>query len=193
MIERLIGIGRCNRMEMNVEKYNVMRNSRQPSPMQIMVDKKQQGNLEYFSYVGSMITYDARCTWEIKSKTVMKKAAFDKKKNLFTGKLDINLRKKLVNCYIWSIALYGAENWTLRKIDRNVVQTIKRRKANWIGQISRRNWRYWRKEGGIEVTGRRRKQLLTDIRERENTVNWKRKHLIALCEELDLEEAIVLL
>ena len=87
-------------MEMNVEKYNVMRNSRQPSPMQIMVDKKQQGNLEYFSYVGSMITYDARCTWEIKSKTVMKKAAFDKKKNLFTGKLDINLRKKLVNCYI---------------------------------------------------------------------------------------------
>jgi len=25
---------------------------------------------------------------------------------------------KLANCYIWSIALYGAENCTLRKVDQ---------------------------------------------------------------------------
>ena len=30
----------------------------------------------------------------------MKKTAFDKKKSLFTRKLNINLRTKLVNCYI---------------------------------------------------------------------------------------------
>jgi len=28
----------------------------------------------------------------------------------------INLRKKLVKCYIRIIALYGAETWTFRKI-----------------------------------------------------------------------------
>jgi hypothetical protein len=40
----------------------------------------------------------------------MAKAAFNKKKKtVFTSKLDLNLRTKLVNCYIWSIALYGAE------------------------------------------------------------------------------------
>jgi hypothetical protein len=33
------------------------------------------------------------------------KPAFNKKKNLFTSKLDLHLRKKLVKCYIWSIAL----------------------------------------------------------------------------------------
>jgi hypothetical protein len=100
----------------------------------------------------------------------MAKTAFNKKKNLFTSKLELNLRKKLVMCYIWSIALYGAETWTLRKVDqkylesfemwcwrrmeiswtdrvrneevlhrvkdeRNIVHTIKRRKANWIGHI----------------------------------------------------------
>jgi len=27
------------------------------------------------------------------------------------------LRKKLVKCSIWSIALYGAETWTLRAVD----------------------------------------------------------------------------
>jgi len=28
-----------------------------------------------------------------------------------------SLRKKLAKCYIRSIALYGAETWTLRKVD----------------------------------------------------------------------------
>jgi hypothetical protein len=47
----------------------------------------------------------------------MAKAAFNKKKTLFTNKLDLNLRKKPVKCYIWSMALYGAETWTLRAAD----------------------------------------------------------------------------
>jgi hypothetical protein len=31
------------------------------------------------------------------------------RRRLFTSKLDLELRKKLVKCYIWSIAVYGAE------------------------------------------------------------------------------------
>jgi hypothetical protein len=27
-------------------------------------------------------------------------------------KLDVNLKKKLVKCYIWGIAFFGAESWT---------------------------------------------------------------------------------
>jgi hypothetical protein len=42
----------------------------------------------------------------------MAKATFNRKKTLFTSKLDLILRKKLVKCYIWSKALYSAENWT---------------------------------------------------------------------------------
>jgi len=41
----------------------------------------------------------------------MRKASFNKK-NLFASKVNLNLRKKLVYCYIWSIALCGAgEGW----------------------------------------------------------------------------------
>jgi len=47
----------------------------------------------------------------------MAKAAFKKKRALFTNTLDLELRKKLVKCYVWSIALYGAENWTLRAVE----------------------------------------------------------------------------
>jgi hypothetical protein len=104
-------------MEVNVEKTKVMKISRQPSPIQIMIDQKQPENVEYFKYLGGMITNNARCTHEIKSRIAMAKAAFNKKKVLFTSKLDLNLRKKLVKCYIWSIASYGAETWTLQTVD----------------------------------------------------------------------------
>jgi len=70
------------------KKTKVMRISRQPSPVTITIDQKQLENVKYFKYLGSMLTDDGRCTCEIKSRIVMAKAALNKKKNLFTSKLD---------------------------------------------------------------------------------------------------------
>jgi len=47
----------------------------------------------------------------------MATAAFNKRRALFTSKLDFHLRKKLVKCYIWSIGLGGAEIVTLWTVD----------------------------------------------------------------------------
>jgi hypothetical protein len=35
------------------------------------------------------------------------------------------MMKKLVKCYIWSIALHGAENWTLRVVDQKYMESLK--------------------------------------------------------------------
>jgi accessory gene regulator protein AgrB len=35
------------------------------------------------------------------------------------------VRQKLVKCYILSIALYGAGNWTLQKVDQNTWEVLK--------------------------------------------------------------------
>ena len=48
----------------------------------------------------------------------MAKAALHKKRGLFIDTLHLELRKKLVKCYIWSVALYGAETGTLRAVDQ---------------------------------------------------------------------------
>ena len=69
----------------------------------------------------SVITSDARCTREIKSKIAMARTAFSKKKkSLSTSRLDLQLRKKLVKYFIWSLALYGVETGILRKIDEEM-------------------------------------------------------------------------
>ena len=80
---------------MNAEDTKILRISGKPSPLQ-MIDQKQLENVEYFNYLGSMVTNDTRCALEIKSRIAMAKAVFNRKKTLFTSKLDLNLRKKLV-------------------------------------------------------------------------------------------------
>jgi hypothetical protein len=55
----------------------------------------------------------------------MAKAAFNKKRTLFTSTLDLELRKKLVKCYVWSTALHGAETWTLRAVDQKHLESFK--------------------------------------------------------------------
>jgi hypothetical protein len=70
-----------------------------------------------------MRTNDARCSPEIESRISMAKAASNKT-NVFTSKLDLNLRNKLVRCCIWSTALYGAETWSLWKVDQKYLESF---------------------------------------------------------------------
>jgi hypothetical protein len=69
----------------------------------------------------------------------MEKAAFNKKKTLFTRKLDLNWRKKLVKCHIWSTALYGAATWTLRTAHQKYLKSTEmwywRRMEKIVGPI----------------------------------------------------------
>jgi hypothetical protein len=105
-----------------------------------------------------MITSDARCTREIKSRIAMAKAAFNKKKTLFTSKLELNLRKKLVKCYIWSVALYGADTWTLRKVDQKYLESFE--------------MCCWRRMEKISWTDRvRNEEVLHRVKEERNIVH----------------------
>jgi hypothetical protein len=52
------------------------------------------------------------------------KEAFNTKMSLLTSKLNIELKQKLVRCYVWRIALYGSETWTLRKLERKYLESF---------------------------------------------------------------------
>jgi len=67
----------------------------------------------------------------------MAKAAINKKKTLFTSTLDLNLRKKLIKCCIWSMALYGAETWTLRAADEKYLESFE---VWWWRRMEKVSW-----------------------------------------------------
>jgi hypothetical protein len=62
MTDRVIEIGRCYGMDINVENTQVMRISKQPSPLQIMIDQNHLEKVQYFKYLGGMITNDTKHT-----------------------------------------------------------------------------------------------------------------------------------
>ena len=39
---------------------------------------------------------------------------------LFTGKMNLELKKRIMKCLAWSVALYAAETWTLTQTDRRL-------------------------------------------------------------------------
>ena len=55
----------------------------------------------------------------------MAKEAFNTKRSIYSGPLEKELRKRLVKCFVWSVVLYGAETWTLRRNEQ------KQLKAKW--------------------------------------------------------------
>jgi hypothetical protein len=91
-----------------------------------MKHQKQLQNVEYFNYLGGVITNDTRCTCGIKSMIFMTKATINKNKTVFTSKLDLNLKKKLVQYDIWCIAVHGAEIWTLGEVDQKCLEGSER-------------------------------------------------------------------
>jgi hypothetical protein len=134
-----------------------------------MIDQRQLEYVESFKYLGSILTNDGRYTCEIKCRIAVAKAAFNKKRNLFTSMLDLELRKKLAKCYVWSIALYGAETWTLRAVHRKHMESFEM----WC----------WRRMEKISLTDHVRnddvllrvKDVLLRIKEQRNILHEIRK------------------
>jgi len=51
MTDKIVEIGRCYGMEINVEKAKVIEIPRQTFPLKIMIDQKQLDNVESFKYL----------------------------------------------------------------------------------------------------------------------------------------------
>jgi len=67
-------------------------------------------------------TMSLKCTQEIKSRSVMAQALFNKNKALAIGKLDLNWNKKTIRRYIWIIASCDVETWILWRVDQKCIE-----------------------------------------------------------------------
>ena len=77
---------------------------------------------------------------------------------VYTCTLDLKLRKKLVECYIWNTAVYGAETWTLRAVDQKHLESFEM-------------W-YWRRMEKIIWTDHvRNEEELLGVKEQKNILH----------------------
>ena len=111
---------------------------------------------------------------EIKKRIGIAKTAFSKMKDVLKStKIPLNTRNRILQCYIWSTLLYGAETWTITKVMKTRIEAFElwayRRmlKISWTQKVTNK-----------EVLSRMKmkKRLLTIIQLRKlkyfGHINW---------------------
>ena len=93
------------------------------------------------------------------------KSCIQQEEDSFTSKLDLNLRKKLIKCYIWSTALYGAETWALRAADQK-----------YLGSFEMWCWRRMEKISWTDHV--RYEEVLLRVNEQRNILQKKTEDLL---------------
>ena len=78
----------------------------------------------YWTYLGCNISSNMNCCQEIKQRIAMAKEAFNRKRSIFCGPLEKELRKRLMKCFVWSVVLYGAKTWTLRRNEQKQLEAF---------------------------------------------------------------------
>ena len=97
---------------------------RQGPPINMQIGHETVEEVSHFKYLGSIITQEGDCCKEIKSRIAQGKVAFERKRQTLTGKLKMELKKRFVKCFIWSVALYGSETWTIKATDKKHLEAF---------------------------------------------------------------------
>ena len=97
---------------------------RKPKKIDIQIKDESIEQVECFKYLGCNISSNMICCQEVKQRIAMAKEAFNRKRSIFCGPLEKELRKKLLKCFVWSVVLYGAETWTLRRNEQKQLEAF---------------------------------------------------------------------
>jgi endonuclease/exonuclease/phosphatase family metal-dependent hydrolase len=116
LMDGLVSTAKRYDMKVNVKKTKVMTVSKGGGVVaRIVIDGQVVEQVSKFKYLGSLITDDGRSEAEIKARIGMAKDAFTRRKELLTRRMSKVTKKKIIKTVVWSVALYGAETWTLKK------------------------------------------------------------------------------
>src|SRR5688572_9052884 len=152
-------------MRINIKKTKVMKISKgEETTVNIRIEGKEIEQVKEFCYLGSLITTDAKCHKEIRRRIAIGKEAFTKRRELLRGKLNRNLKKRMIKTLVWSVVLYGSETWTMRKEDIKKIEAFEM----WIWRrMEKISWtEHKTNEEVLERIGEERTMLKT-IRERQ--------------------------
>ncbi|KAI5746408.1 hypothetical protein M8J77_003278 [Diaphorina citri] len=169
MIDNINEAGKRFGMKINAGKTKVMKIGKTERRINLTLEGQRLEQVENFRYLGGLIKSNGSCTEEIRSRIGMGKIAFEKVKDLLTTRrIPLKLRKRFAKCYVWSVVLYGAETWTMRKKEEKYLESFEM----WV----------WRRLEGIKWSDRvRNEEVLRRVDEKREIlrtiVNRKRSWL----------------
>lgn len=113
-------------LKMNSKKTKVMVISKQSklSP-NIRVSGERLEVVGKYKYLGTWLTEDWESDTEIKTRIEISRSAFNRMRSILSSRnINIPLRIRLLQCYIWPIVLYGCEAWTIKEDTRKRIEAF---------------------------------------------------------------------
>lgn len=151
---------RCNEygLKINLNKTKLMIITKSPqnhNQINLGIGNTVVENVQTYRYLGTWIEKSGDQTKEIRTRIEIARSTFIKMKKLFTSRdINIELRMRMLRCYVFSTLMYGVETWTLKKNHIDKIQAFEM----WC---YRRMWRIsWTDRiSNIEVLTRMQKEV----------------------------------
>lgn len=162
-------LGECGRMGLRINKVKteVMGITKRSErlPINIGADGTALKQVESFRYLGSLVNEDGRCDSEIRSRIGIAKANFGSMRKILTNmSLDIQLRMRLLRCYVWSGLLYGCESWNMSSVMQKRLEATE---MWFIRRMLRVPWTARRTNAEVLRMAGTSRKLVTTIRQRQ--------------------------
>ena len=144
LMNKVAEVSRKYGLEVNISKTKVMIISKENiDQVHFTIDNRVIERTPTYIYLGIVLNEQWDHSQEIKARIEKARAAFNQMSKLFkTHNLRLELKIRLLRCYIFSVLLYGVESWTLteattKKLESFEMWTYRRiLRISWMDKIS---------------------------------------------------------
>ena len=172
-LQKLVNIveeeSRQKGLDLNSKKTEVMVISRkQENPKcDIFVSGIKLKQRDQFKYLGTFISSDGRNSIEISSRIAQAKSNFLRMKTILTNKnISIETRKRVLQCYIEPILMYGCEAWTISKQTQRKLEAVE---MWFLRRMLRISWTKKKTNEAVLEEAETTRSLIKNIRKRQAT------------------------
>ena len=130
-------------MKINRKKTKVMIiEKNQETRVNIKVDNEILEQVYEYCYLGSLITFDCCCEKEIQKRIGIAKSKFQQFSKILKSNIQLKLKERILNCYVYSALQYACETWTWNKALEKKVNAFEMwcyraiNKIKWTDKIS---------------------------------------------------------
>uniref|UniRef100_A0A8D8LPD3 Craniofacial development protein 2 n=1 Tax=Cacopsylla melanoneura TaxID=428564 RepID=A0A8D8LPD3_9HEMI len=116
MVNKLSEISKEYGLNINISKTKLMINSKTVNNAQLQINNTPVELVHHYKYLGFIVNNKCDHKQEIRARIEQARAVFVKMNSLLTSlNLPLQLRLRIVKCYVFSVLYYGMESWILKQ------------------------------------------------------------------------------
>lgn len=143
LMDKVVDSSEESGLTLNIKKTKFMTIAKSQQRERLWIRGEIVQKVDRYTYLGTVITENNDCKQEIKSRIGKARSTFDNmRKILCSNDLSLQLKVRMLRCYVFSVLLYGMEAWTLKKDISNRIEAFEmwtyRRilKISWVDRVT---------------------------------------------------------